>query len=130
MSASSTNVALPALSRSFGASFTEVQWIVLANLLATTTLVVSAGRLGDAVGRRRMLAGGILLFSVASIACAMANALWLLVAARALQGIGSAAMMAMSMTLATEAAPPGKAGRVLGTLGTMSAAGTALGPSL
>src|SRR6185437_16314788 len=63
------NVALPTLAEAFGASFQAVQWVVLAYLLAITTLIVSAGRLGDIAGRRRMLLVGIVLFTVASVAC-------------------------------------------------------------
>ena len=55
------NVGLPSLAQAFGASFQEAQWVVLAYLLAITTLVVSAGRLGDALGRRRLLLIGILV---------------------------------------------------------------------
>ncbi len=60
------NVALPTLAQAFNASFQEVQWIVLAYLLAITTLIVSVGRLGDITGRRRLLLSGIFLFTVAS----------------------------------------------------------------
>ena len=56
------NVALPALTEGFGASFQEAQWVVLAYLVAVTTLIVSAGRLADIVGRRRLLLTGIFLF--------------------------------------------------------------------
>src|SRR4030081_402908 len=59
------NVALPTLAQAFNASFQEVQWIVLAYLLAITTLIVSVGRLGDITGRRRLLLAGIFLFTVA-----------------------------------------------------------------
>src|SRR5688572_4732161 len=77
------NVGLPALAQAFTASFQEVQWIVLAYLLAITTLIVSAGRLGDITGRRRLLLAGIFLFTMASVLCGFAPTLWLLIAARA-----------------------------------------------
>ena len=57
------NVALPTLAQAFGASFQDVQWVVLAYLLAITTLIVGAGRLGDIVGRRRLLLAGVALFT-------------------------------------------------------------------
>src|SRR6266852_5734127 len=60
------NVALPTLAQAFNASFQEVQWIVLAYLLAITTLIVSVGRLGDLIGRRPLLLAGLFLFTVAS----------------------------------------------------------------
>ncbi|HET6762077.1 MAG TPA: MFS transporter, partial [Longimicrobiaceae bacterium] len=83
---SSANVALPTLAGVFGASFQQVQWVVLAYLLATTASIVSVGRLGDVTGRRRLLVAGVLLFTAASGVCAIAPWLWLLIAARALQG--------------------------------------------
>jgi EmrB/QacA subfamily drug resistance transporter len=124
------NVALPTLADAFGATFQQVQWIVLAYLLAITTLIVSVGRLGDLVGRRRLLLGGILLFTLASALCGMAPTLWLLIAARAAQGLGAAVMMALAMALVGETVPKAKTGRAMGLLGTMSAIGTALGPTL
>ena len=124
------NVALPTLADAFGATFQQVQWIVLAYLLAITTLIVSVGRLGDLVGRRRLLLGGILLFILASALCGMAPTLWLLIAARAAQGLGAAVMMALAMALVGETVPKAKTGRAMGLLGTMSAIGTALGPTL
>src|SRR6185503_15624229 len=60
------SVGLPTLAQAFDASFQQVQWIVLAYLLAITALIVSVGRLGDIIGRRRLLLAGILLFTVAS----------------------------------------------------------------
>jgi EmrB/QacA subfamily drug resistance transporter len=124
------NVGLPTLAQAFNASFQDVQWVVLAYLLSITALIVSAGRLGDLMGRRRLLLAGIFLFSVASVLCGIAPTLWLLVAARAVQGLGAAVMMALTMAFVGEAVPKAKTGRAMGLLGTMSAVGTALGPSL
>ncbi len=124
------NVGLPNLAQAFNASFQEVQWIVLAYLLAITTLIVSVGRLGDITGRRRLLLAGIFLFTVASVLCGIAPTLWLLIAARAAQGLGAAIMMALTMAFVGETVPKAKTGSAMGLLGTMSAIGTALGPSL
>jgi len=124
------NVGLPTLAQAFNASFQQVQWIVLAYLLAITTLIVGAGRLGDIVGRRRLLLAGIGLFTAASVLCAAAPTLWLLVAARAVQGLGAAVMMALTMAFVAETVPKARTGSAMGLLGTMSAVGTALGPSL
>ena len=124
------NVGLPTLAQAFNASFQEVQWIVLAYLLAITTLIVSVGRLGDITGRRRLLLAGIFLFTVASVLCGVAPTLWLLIAARAAQGLGAAIMMALTMAFVGETVPKAKTGSAMGLLGTMSAIGTALGPSL
>lgn len=124
------NVALPTLAEAFDASFQDVQWVVLAYLLANTTLVVSIGRLGDLVGRKRLLLAGLGLFTLASAVCGVAPALWLLWAARAAQGVGAAAMMVLTITWVGETVPKARAGSAMGMLGTMSAVGTALGPTL
>jgi EmrB/QacA subfamily drug resistance transporter len=124
------NVALPTLALAFAASFQEVQWIVLAYLLAITTLIVSAGRLGDITGRRRLLLAGIFLFTAASVLCGVVPKLWLLIAARAVQGLGAAIMMSLTIAFVGETVPKAKTGSAMGLLGTMSAIGTALGPSL
>ena len=124
------NVALPTLAHAFSASFQQVQWIVLAYLLAITTVIVSAGRLGDLLGRRRLLIGGIALFTLASVLCGLAPTLGLLIAARAVQGLGAAVMMALTLAFVGETVPKERIGSAMGLLGTMSAAGTALGPTL
>lgn len=124
------NVGLPTLARTFGASFQAVQWVVLAYLLAITTLIVSAGRLGDLVGRRRLLLGGIGLFTAASLACGLAPDLPVLIVARAAQGLGAAVMMALAVALVGETVPRARTGSAMGLLGTLSAIGTTLGPSL
>ena len=124
------NAALPSLARSLEASFQQVQWIVLAYLLVITTLIASAGRLGDLLGRRRVLLGGIALFTLASLLCGLAPSLGWLMAARALQGLGAALMLGLSMALVGDALPKAHTGTAMGVLGSMSALGTTLGPSL
>ncbi len=124
------NVGLPTLAQVFNASFQQVQWVVLAYLLAITTLIVGVGRLGDLAGRRRLLLAGIGLFTAASVLCGFAPTLWLLIAARAAQGLGAAIMMALTMALVGETVSKEKTGSAMGLLATMSAVGTALGPLL
>jgi MFS family permease len=124
------NVGLPAMAEDFGAGFRQVQWVVLAYLLAVTALIVGAGRLGDMFGRKRLLLAGIGLFTAASALCAASPGLWLLVAARAAQGLGAALMMALTMASVAETVPKAGIGRAMGLLATLSAIGTALGPSL
>ena len=124
------NVGLPTLAQVFGASFQHVQWVVIAYLLAITTLIVSVGRLGDLTGRRRLLLIGIGVFTLASALCGFAPSLPLLIAARALQGLGAAIMMALTLAFVGETVAKEKTGSAMGLLGTMSAIGTAMGPSL
>lgn len=124
------NVALPTLAATFDASFQAVQWIVLAYLLAITCSIVSVGGLGDRIGRRRLLLAGLLLFTAASAVSGIASQLWLVIVARAVQGLGAAVMMALTIAFVSEIVPKAKTGGAMGLLGTTSAIGTALGPSL
>src|SRR5207244_1050783 len=86
--------------------------------------------LGDITGRRRLLLAGIVLFTLPSVLCGAAPAPWPLIAARAAQGLGAAIMMALAMAFVGETVLKEKTGSAMGLLGTMSAIGTALGPSL
>lgn len=124
------NVALPDLARSLGVPAPEAQWVVIAYLLALTASIVGAGRAGDLWGHRKVLICGIALFTLASGAAALAPGLGLLVAFRALQGLGAAAMMALTLAMVGALVPPQRAGRAIGLLGTVSAMGTATGPVL
>lgn len=124
------NAGLPTLAHAFSATFRQVQWVVLSYLLAVTTIIVSVGRFGDIVGRRRLLIAGISLFTGASVACGAAPSLEVLMASRAVQGLGAAVMMSLSMASASEAVSTERIGRAMGLLGVMSAVGTAIGPSV
>ena len=124
------NVSLPTLAQAFDASFQQVQWVVIAYLVAITTVIVSVGRLGDMTGRRRLLLIGIVLFTLASVLCGVSSTLGLLLVARAAQGLGAAIMMTLTMAFVAQTVPPASIGKAMGLLGTMSAIGTALGPSL
>lgn len=130
LSTSIANVALPALVQAFAAPFEAVQWVVVAYLMTITVVIVGVGRLGDVAGRRRLLLIGLALFTLASMACGLATRLGPLIAARVLQGLGTAVMMALSLALVNEVVPKGRAGRTMGLLGTLSAVGTAMGPTL
>lgn len=124
------NVSLPALAERFDATFASVQWIVIVYLLASTAAILLAGRLGDLLGARRLLLAGLATFALASLAAALAPTLGFLIVARAVQGASAAVLMALSLALARSAVPKERMGAAMGLLGTMSALGTALGPSL
>lgn len=124
------NIALPVLAEAFAAPFAEVQTVVVAYLAALTVSGVIAGRLGDRFGLKLMLVIGLALFAVASLLCAIMPTLWLLIGARAVQGIGAAFLMTLAMALMRQTADETRVGRAMGLLGTVSALGTALGPSL
>jgi len=124
------NVALPALVTAFSVPFAQIQGVVVAYLLGLTGTVVIAGRLGDRFGMRRMLTAGLTLFGAASLLCGLAGDLPLLLFARLLQGSGAAFMMTLPMAMMREQSGSDRLGRAMGLLGTVSALGTALGPSL
>ncbi len=130
LGASIANIGLPTLALAFNTSFQAVQWVVIVYLLTITTSIIAIGRLGDGMGRRRLLLTGIALFTIASGLCAIAPDIGLLLAARIAQGLGAAVMMAMTMALVSETLGKENTGRAMGLLGSMSAIGTALGPSL
>ncbi|UKE83523.2 MFS transporter [Pectobacterium colocasium] len=124
------NIALPTLTAVFSAPFAQVQVVVIAYLAAMALSVVIAGRLGDRYGLKPVFIAGLGLFAVASLLCAVAPQLWQLIGARALQGVGAAFLMTLSMALLRQTAGENHVGRAMGILGTVSALGTALGPSV
>lgn len=124
------NVALPTLAATFACDFSTVRWVVVAYLLAVTTSIVVAGRLGDLVGRRRLLLAGLALFALSSLAGGFAPSIGWLIATRAAQGVGAAILMALTLAMIGDVASPDRFGSAMGLMGTVSAVGTALGPSL
>src|SRR5436189_4855702 len=93
------NVALPDMAAALDASFTGLQWVVDAYALALAALLLLVGSIADAVGRRRTYLVGLAVFVVASLVCGIAPSVGLLVAARAVQGAGAAAMLATTIAL-------------------------------
>lgn len=124
------SVLLPTLSRSYGASVSQVQWVVLAYLMTMTVAVVPAGRLGDTFGHRRVLLAGLVVFVAGSLACATAPGLAWLILGRAVQGLGAAVLIALPMSIARDMFSTARLGTSMGVIATMSAIGTALGPSV
>ncbi|PKV93921.1 EmrB/QacA subfamily drug resistance transporter [Amycolatopsis echigonensis] len=92
-------VALPEMARGLGASLTSLQWVVNSYTLVLAVLALSAGAIGDLFGQRRVFVGSVALFAVASLGCALAPNAGVLIGARAIQGIGGAAMMVTAMSL-------------------------------
>lgn len=124
------SVLLPTLTRSYDASISQVQWVVLAYLMSMTVAIVPAGRLGDGLGHRRVLLGGLAVFVAGSLACIAAPNLAWLVLGRAVQGLGSAVLFALPMSIARDMVGAGRLGTSMGVIAAMSAIGTALGPSV
>jgi EmrB/QacA subfamily drug resistance transporter len=124
------SVALPALQREFGATVSDVQWVVEAYALLLSALLLVGGALGDRLGRRRMYATGIVVFVVASAGCGVALHLWQLILARAVQGVGAALLVPGSLAIISAAFPEQERGRAIGTWSGFSAITTAFGPVL
>src|SRR5438477_3724238 len=93
------NVALPSVQRSLHASLTGLQWVVDAYAITLAALILTAGALADRYGRRLVFTGGIVVFSIASFLCGIAWNIASLDAARALQGVGGAALFATALAL-------------------------------
>ena len=124
------SVALPAIQRDLGASMRGAQWVVNAYMLTLGALMLVGGAVGDRYGRRRVFSFGVVVFTLASLACGFAPNVSVLVAARALQGIGGALMVPESLAIISAVFPGPERGRAIGTWAGFSALTTALGPVL
>jgi EmrB/QacA subfamily drug resistance transporter len=127
---SAVNVALPAIGRALSADASALQWTVNAYLLPLSAMLLFGGAAGDRFGRRRVLLWGTVLFAVASLMCALAPNLGLLLAARFLQGVGSAMLMPNSLAILGQTFTDEGKGRAVGIWAAASAIGGALGPVL
>ncbi len=122
------NVALPSIRADLGFSETSLAWVVNAYLLTFGGFLLLGGRLGDLFGRRRMFLIGIALFTIASIACGLANSQGLLVAARAVQGLGGAVVSAVSLSLMMNLfTEPAERAKAMGVFGFVAAGGGSIG---
>jgi EmrB/QacA subfamily drug resistance transporter len=122
------NVALPDIAKSLHSSFTDLQWVIDAYSLSLAALMLTAGSLGDIFGRRRVFAVGLGVFTLASLLCGLATSPGFLNAARALQGVGGAAMFATSLALLAGAFHGRERGTAFGVWGATIGASVAVGP--
>ncbi len=122
------NVALPAIQHSLGASFTDLQWVIDAYALTLATCVLTAGSASDLFGRKRIFVAGIVLFTLASTLCGLANDPLFLILARAVQGIGGAIMFATSLALISQEFHGRDRGTAFGIWGATTGAAVAIGP--
>lgn len=125
-----TNVALPTIGRTLAADPATLPWIINAYLLPLSALLLFGGATGDYFGRRRMLILGVAIFALASLGCALSKGTDLLLASRALQGIGAAILMPNSLGLLGSSFHGEARGRAIGTWASAGAIASAVGPPL
>jgi EmrB/QacA subfamily drug resistance transporter len=131
LDSSIVNISLPSIARYFGVPLGGlVEWVVIAYLVATVAVLLTAGRLADMVGRKAVWTAGLIVFTLGSILCGIAPTLVFLIIARALQGLGGALLMAVSPALLINAFPPQERGRALGLNAINVALGVSVGPTL
>src|SRR5215204_7228634 len=123
------NTALPSIEEDLNATFTDLQWVVDAYTLSLAAVVLTAGVLADRLGRRRVFAVGLGIFSLASLLAGLAGDPTFLNLARALQGIGGAVMFAVSLALIAQEFSPGRErGTAMGAYGATIGVAVAIGP--
>jgi len=122
------NVALPALQADLHASITDVQWVIEAYALFLGGLILVGGSMGDQFGRKRIFLGGVVVFTIASIACGFAGSTRALIMARAAQGVGAAFLVPGSLAIISATFDDVDRGRAIGTWSGFSAITSAIGP--
>jgi EmrB/QacA subfamily drug resistance transporter len=122
------NVALPSIQRDLDAHISELEWIVNGYTLTFAVLIATGGRLGDIFGRRRMFLTGVIIFALTSATAGLAQNAEMLIASRAVQGIGAALMMPATLSIVTHAFPAAERGKAIGTWAGVSALALSIGP--
>jgi EmrB/QacA subfamily drug resistance transporter len=125
------NVAFPDMLRDFeGTSISELSWVLNAYTIVFAALLVPMGKLGDVLGRKRLFQAGTLLFVAGSVLCAVAPSSGFLIAARAVQGVGAAALTPTSLGLVLHLYPASQRARAIGAWAALGGVGAAMGPPL
>ena len=131
LDSSIVNISLPTIAHDFGVPLNgAIEWVIIAYLVATVAVLLTAGRLADMVGRKIVWLIGLIVFTVGSALCGTAHSLAFLVAMRAFQGLGGALLMAVSPAMLTKAFPASERGRALGFSAVIVAMGISVGPTL
>jgi MFS transporter, DHA2 family, multidrug resistance protein len=125
-----TNTALPSIARDFGISPADSIWVVNGYQLTTTATLLAFAALCDSLGARRLFQVGLLIFTLASLACALAPSFAFLIAMRVMQGIGASMMIVSTQTLNRAVFPHAQLGRAIAVNAMFVAVGTAAGPSI
>src|SRR4051812_48222286 len=124
----SINTALPDIADNLDATLPSLQWVVNAYILVAAAFVVTGGRLGDLLGRRKVFLVGVALFGAASVLIALADSVGLLIVGRGLQGLGSAMIVPGSLSLVGVAYPPERRTAAIGIWAAVVGLGFAMGP--
>ena len=122
------NLALPRMAHDLNTTTTDLQWVISVYMLALGAFMVPAGRIGDIFGRRRALLAGVALFGAASAMCALAPSAGLVIAFRAVQGVGAALIFPVSVSVLTNAFPSARASHAIGLAYGIAGLGNAAGP--
>ena len=131
LDSSIVNISLPTIARYFGVGLTgAVEWVIIAYLVVIAGVLLTIGRLADMIGRKPIWVAGLVIFTVGSAISGAAPSLGLLIAARGLQGLGGALLMAISPAMLTNAFPANERGRALGLNAVVVALGVSAGPTL
>ncbi|MEM6929431.1 MAG: MFS transporter, partial [Myxococcota bacterium] len=130
MSDDMLHVALPTIARDLSAGVTEMQWVVNGYFLTLLSLLLTAGSIGDVRGHRNTFLGGLVSFGGGALVCAMAPGLPVLVAGRAVQGLGAAFLLASGLALVNHSFDDHERGRAVGLYMGLTAVATAVGPAL
>jgi EmrB/QacA subfamily drug resistance transporter len=122
------NVALPSIQRDLNIGISELEWVYNGYALTFGVLMLTGGKLADLFGRRRIFIVGLVIFTVASLACGLASSAGLLIGARVLQGVGSALMNPATLSIITATFPPRQRGMAIGIWAGVAAMALAIGP--
>ena len=131
LDSSIVNISLPTIAHNFGVPLSgAVEWVIIAYLVTTAAILLTSGRLADMVGRKVVWTVGLIVFTTSSAVCGLAPSLGILIASRAVQGLGGALLMSISPAMLTNAFPANERGRALGFNTITVALGISTGPIL
>jgi EmrB/QacA subfamily drug resistance transporter len=122
------NVALPSIQQDLNIGISELEWVFNGYALTFGVLMLTGGKLADMLGRRRIFVAGLVIFTVASLACGLAASAGMLIGARVVQGVGSALMNPATLSIITATFPPRQRGMAIGIWAGVSAMALAIGP--